>query len=491
MLVHSGSRPYRNRQGWLSPGTFRGCSSREARVVALLTCVVLPASASAAGWPTYRHDNHRSAVTAEQLRLPLTERWHYQPPAPPQPAWTGPAKWDAWAGIKGMRSMRDFDLAYSVTAVDDTVYFASSADDSVHCLAAATGRQRWTYTTDGPVRLPPTRSENRLYFGSDDGYAYCLTADRGTLVWKYRAGPTRRLIPCNGKFISVWPVRTGVLVDQGNAYFAASLFPWNPSYLCALDAATGRPKGDGRYQAVCRNVVLQGALLASDHHLYALQGRSAPLVFRRSDGKQLGVIGSSGGVYALLAPGSELIWGPGNKTGWLSVGRGETHDQIASIRGATRVVLAGGMAYFQKGKTLQALERQEYLTALAQRTALSGRQSALGKQLSKLDPDKDVDKRKKLTAELKLVEAKLKAAAAILSSCTRWTVPCECGHALILAGDLLFAGGNDLVVAYRTTDGRRLWSARVSGQAHELAVAEGRLFVSTDGGDIYCFAAEP
>jgi outer membrane protein assembly factor BamB len=58
---------------------------------------------------------------------------------------------------------------------------------------------------------------------------------------------------------------------------------------------------------------------------------------------------------------------------------------------------------------------------------------------------------------------------------------------LILAGDMLFAGGDDLIAAYSISDGTRLWQASVAGKAHGLVVANGRLFVSTDKGKIYCF----
>ncbi len=57
-----------------------------------------------------------------------------------------------------------------------------------------------------------------------------------------------------------------------------------------------------------------------------------------------------------------------------------------------------------------------------------------------------------------------------------------------MAGDTLFAGGSDQVFAYSTADGKELWSATVTGNAHGLAVANGRLFVSTDRGIIHCFS---
>ena len=42
-------------------------------------------------WPTYQHDNRRSGVTTEQLRLPLRKLWEYVSSERPQPAWSRPA----------------------------------------------------------------------------------------------------------------------------------------------------------------------------------------------------------------------------------------------------------------------------------------------------------------------------------------------------------------------------------------------------------------
>ena len=39
----------------------------------------------------------------------------------------------------------------------------------------------------GAVRLPPSLKDNKAYFGSDDGHAYCVDATSGELVWKLTA----------------------------------------------------------------------------------------------------------------------------------------------------------------------------------------------------------------------------------------------------------------------------------------------------------------
>ena len=111
-------------------------------------------SARAEDWPTYGHDNRRSHVSNETLPFPLEKSWSWQSPVPPQTAWTGPARWDAYAANEGLQSMRNFDPAFFVTSVGDSVFFGSSADHGVHCLSAASGEERWVTFADGRCGFP-------------------------------------------------------------------------------------------------------------------------------------------------------------------------------------------------------------------------------------------------------------------------------------------------------------------------------------------------
>jgi outer membrane protein assembly factor BamB len=71
---------------------------------------------------------------------------------------------------------------------------------------------------------------------------------------------------------------------------------------------------------------------------------------------------------------------------------------------------------------------------------------------------------------------------------TIWSVPCESPYyCLIMAGDVLFAGGTNKVAAHSSSDGHELWSKPVYGRTRGLAAANGKLFVSTDTGEIYMF----
>lgn len=199
--------------------------------------LMMVGTAAAADWPTFRHDNHRSGRTLEQLPAArLVKQWIYRSPCPPQPAWAGPAKWNAYKNIR-LCSMRSYDPVYHVVVSGSFLYFGSSVDDSVHCPNVEDGRERWTFTTDGPVRIAPTCVDGNVYFGSDDRHAYCIRASDSSLVWKYSPGDQSRRILNNSRLIPLWPCRTGLLIEDGTAYFAAGRFHWKPPYCYGIQSA--------------------------------------------------------------------------------------------------------------------------------------------------------------------------------------------------------------------------------------------------------------
>jgi outer membrane protein assembly factor BamB len=74
---------------------------------------------------------------------------------------------------------------------------------------------------------------------------------------------------------------------------------------------------------------------------------------------------------------------------------------------------------------------------------------------------------------------------------TLWSRAAVYPDALIVAGADLFAGGPNEVARFRCSDGVKTWSAKVEGRAAGLAAANGVLYVSTDTGLLYAFAAVP
>lgn len=176
-------------------------------------------------WPTWQRDSQRTGIATEPLQLPLVRKWSYKPRHAPAPAWPPPARQDIWNRKYNLSPRVVFDRSFAVVTLGDAVVFASSADDRVSCLDADTGQLRWTYFTEAPVRLAPTLESNRVLFGCDDGRVYCLDLQDGTLVWQFEAFDVDRRMPGNGRMISHRPVRTGIIVEDGVAWFCSGLFP--------------------------------------------------------------------------------------------------------------------------------------------------------------------------------------------------------------------------------------------------------------------------
>lgn len=194
-----------------------------------------------ADWPTHRRDNQRTGLANEAtVAFPLHLQWTHRAGKEPAPAWPPPARHDFWNRKRDLKPRVTFDRAYPLIAVGDAVFYSSSSEDQVVCLDAETGEVRWQAFAEAPVRLAPTYDHGRVLFGSDDGCVYCVSAEDGSLVWKHRLVAENRQIIGNGRMMSVWPVRSGVLVDDGKAFFCAGLFPDQGTYQAALDVATGK-----------------------------------------------------------------------------------------------------------------------------------------------------------------------------------------------------------------------------------------------------------
>ncbi len=451
---------------------------------------LLPSASHGEDWPTLGHDNRRSHVSKETLPLPLVESWVYRPPTPPQTAWTGPARWDAYASNEGLQSMRNFDPVFYTIAVGDSVYFGSSSDDAAHCLEAKTGNEKWVVFANAAVRLPPTWHRGNLYFGSDDGYAYCVDAVSGKEKWRFRPAKETRMIPANGKLISMLPVRTGIMIDGEIAYFASSLFPWEDSYLCALDSRSGRK----HFVEKRKSVTFQGALLASSARIYAPQGRSAPLIYAKASGSALGEIKGSGGVYCILTEDEQLITIPGNqkeKEDTVQVVDTEKRESIFSVSGANQILVSGNVAYFHQRGQLKAIDR--FAAYAAQGEVVSREKSikAWEKTIDEIRKKKPVQEneigalKKKITqtrSEIPRWKTAGKAAE-------KWSSLQSIPSAMALGGDHLILGGDGRVTAVLAASGEKQWETKVKGRVYGLVIANGRLIVSTDLGHIYCFAA--
>ncbi|MHC5058826.1 MAG: outer membrane protein assembly factor BamB family protein [Planctomycetota bacterium] len=271
--------------------------------LATAALAALCSSAAADDWPCYRRDARRSAGTSERLAFPLAARWIREGVAR-RPAWPEPGR---------AANPLDFDRAAEPVAAGGLVYIASSADDTLRALHAADGSVAWTYTGDAPLRFAPHIADGRCYLAGDDGAVVCLDARTGAVVWTHRAMPGKRMVSGNGRMISRWPCRSGVLVLDGTVYGTAGMWPAEGTCYFALDAKTGR-------EIWCNDTT--DAMYVAYPHDGLSHGGPTPQGYLLSDGRTLVVpTGLSGPAGFDLRTGRFLFWGAkGPGSAWACMG---------------------------------------------------------------------------------------------------------------------------------------------------------------------------
>jgi outer membrane protein assembly factor BamB len=468
-----------------------GQQSAKLMAMIVLAMSLGTAAAKAGDWPTYRHDVGRTGWTTDHLSLPLAARWTYVSPGQPRTAWAGQEGVNR-EGIVMVQRVK-FDDALHLAVVNDRLYFGSSVDHKLYCLRVADGTELWSFCAGGPIRLAPAVWENRVLFGADDGWAYCLDADTGRLVWKVHPSPKDEWLLSRGDMISRWPVRTGVLVDGGVAYFGAGIFPHENVYLYAVDFRTGKVvwKQDGISESSFHRSDLspQGHLLLEGDRLFVPSGGTLPAFVNRVTGEILqkpthawrsAAGGAVGGSEALLADGQLYSFGAHHilamdqKSG--KVGFGWFVGQ--------QMVVDRDSAYVTTGKEILRLDRDRYAAVSRQRHDLEIKLYNI-KQAAIKDPLNA----KKLATQTKAAVAALKTQLAGVSPDDGivWKTPCPDSVSLVGASDLIFVGGKGNVTALDAATGKQRWQCEVEGNARSLAVGADCLWVSTSTGRIYCF----
>ncbi|MEX0717710.1 MAG: PQQ-binding-like beta-propeller repeat protein [Planctomycetaceae bacterium] len=408
----------------------------------------IDAAEFASGWTTYRGDAARTGYTADRL------------PENPAPLWTfrGPAPDPAWPRDERML----FDRASHVVVAEGRAFFGSSADGSVRAVDAKTGRTLWRFDTEGPVRCAPAVWKDRLFVGSDDGFLYALSTKDGSLIEKWRGGPREDRVLGNGRIISRWPVRGGAVIVDDVVYFAAGIWQAEGVFLKALDAATGKelwtnaeaatiymPQPHGGANAES-GISVQGHIAATADRLFVPTGRAVPAAFNRADGEfeyyHLQRNAHRGGTELLISDGVLYNGGAGFFT--------ESGDHAGTILASSRGgQVAGSVAACPDGIVVGTSGSVEFNTPRRKEGA-----DRRGQPITLIEQER------------------------------AWVVRNAPGdRAVIVAGDKIVAGGEGVVTLVDRTKQEAIWKTEVEGVPYGLAAAEGRLFVSTDRGEILCF----
>lgn len=411
------------------------------RLIALF--VTLPGSADLfADWPLYRGDAARTGYTKEPLPNRMELKWTFRTQKPPRPAWP-------------THTRIRFDEVFQPIIVQKTVFFGSSADDQLYALDLETGKLKWKFFTEGPIRFAPAAWKDRVFVASDDGNLYALSIKDGSLLWKKQGGPKKKLIMGNDRLISHWPARGGPAVVGDQVYFAAGVWPSDGVYLYALDAATGdviwsnqnsgqlvmnQPHGGASAKS---GVSAQGYLAVNQNQIFMPTGRAVPAAFDRTTGKFQ-----------------------------------YYHMQKNQQRGGSDVMLAdqflcnAGCLFDQK---TGQLKQQTGTGAMAATTKGILRGSGHSLVYSTWSETKTSDRKGKAISVKQLKERRI--------------IPLDYQITdLIIAGNDAYCGSNNKVTAVDFNgQANTWWSHQIEGTVRGLAASDECLIASTDQGVICCF----
>lgn len=263
-------------------------------------------------WPAHRGNPQRNGFHQQKLRskhwVPL---WKFKQLSAPQPAWPKPARGSLWQKLDTLEARVTDDRGDVPLIVNDAtgqthVLITSSANDCLVSLDPETGNKRWQFVARAPVRYAPSVSEGIAYLGSDDGMVRAIDVATGKLRWQTQIGPAMPWVVGNDRLVSSHPIRTSVLVHQGQVFATAGLFPSQGVYAVALDLVSGDVKWRRKIQQSP-----QGYLLADSEKLFIPTGRSKPFAVKQTDGRFLFEMKSPGGTFCILTPDA-MLSGPGN-----------------------------------------------------------------------------------------------------------------------------------------------------------------------------------
>jgi len=437
-------------------------------------------------WPTYLADNCASGISSQNLEYPLLKKWVYQPGHAPTPAWPAPASQDFWHRKPKLSPLVTYDRVSHVSVAAGGVFFASSSENKVSRLNAVTGEIIWNFFTAAPDRIAPVYNNNRIYFGSDDGYFYCLNAANGRLLWKYLAGEQNRKIMGNGRLISECPVRTGCIVQGDIVYFAAGIFPNQEVYVIALNAETGAVI----WKEKQTKIAPQGYPILTDSTFYLPNSRSRPAGFNLKTGVlEQKFSGGSGGDYLHVAD-QKLIYGVGDP------GK-SSEDVSADIKedsfSGYRIISDSTYEFIASDNQITAIVKETHKTVLQQQGILKEKLEdattylALLRREAKNDnklPPGEMDAALEAVADLGRSLEELQGKEII------WTEEVSRPYTMIKCGRAIITGEENIVNAFSISSGQKIWSCDVQGRVYGLAAADGRLLISTDTGNIYCFSPD-
>ena len=385
-------------------------------------------------WPMWRYDAGRCASTPEELPAEMHLQW-VRELAPPKPAWP-----------KSQYRLQ-FDASYEPVVAGKTIFVGSMVSDSLTAYDTETGIEKWRFYTEGPVRFAPIVYKDKLYFASDDGYLYCLNAKSGSLIRKFLGGPAGKKVIGNDRLISMWPMRGGPVLYEDKIYFAASIWPFMGIFIHAIDAQTAdivwTNSGSGEIYLLqphsspaFAGVAPQGYLVATEDKLLISGGRSIPAAYDRNTGQFL--------YYHLNKYG---------KTGACEV-------------------IASGDHFFNRGTVYRL---SDGIAAPGPPASVIADEVIIGKTFDSI------------------MAYKFEPGTRKVKRLWQTKAPSGLRRIYLKAGSRLYGSGAEgsilaIDIPLENNEPKVSWQEKVDGEVWNMLAADGKLFVITLQGGLYCFA---
>lgn len=235
-------------------------------------------------WPQWRFNAGHTASSVASLPERLSLQWT-RIELPRRQAWDDPLNND----------VMQYDRIFEPVVKDGRMFVPYNDSDKLVAIDVESGEELWTFFASGPIRFAPVAWRDVVFFTSDDGHLYCVSAIDGSEKWKFRGGPSERKVIGNRRVVSAWPARGGPVVHEDSVYFAASIWPFMGTFIYSLDAETGAVRwvNDSTSAHYIKQphsapafagVAPQGTMSVIQESLLVPGGRSVPAVLDRRTG---------------------------------------------------------------------------------------------------------------------------------------------------------------------------------------------------------------
>jgi len=420
-------------------------------------------AAHAEDWPMWQFDANRSGHSTQKLNPDLCLQWSRELGAP-APAWQDDLR----------LSSLEFDKTYQPVVMGDMIYVPSMVTGAITAYGTGDGIQKWCFYTEGPIRFAPIAIKGKVYVGSDDGFVYCLNAADGTLLWKFQGAPKDKKCIGNKRVISLWPIRGGLVYENNVLYFGAGSFPFQGIYIYALNAENGtqiwlnstsglihETRQQGHDWVGDNGVAVQGHLVIVKDKLIVPTGRARPAIFDKNDGTFINYnVGfKDGGSFVAgvndVYFNSTLVYGVSTGLPWYDL-------SLKKIKSITNIILTKEYALI--GTPQRGILKYDLSSIKANPTPENGR-----------GPSESIG------IWVKKYGGKKISGTPFFSKASK---------VFAKSDDLIIASRENSIFAISSKTGDVKWKDEVTGHVASGLVADDKLFVVTDTGQIYCYGSD-